>query len=116
MTLAVATTEAAFQATLIDLIHLHGYEAMHVRRSIGHRKGGQAWQTTTSVAGWPDLTIFGNGELFFAELKSDTGQLSAEQHVCIDALRAAGQEVHVWQPRDWDAITERLSRHRKAAR
>jgi hypothetical protein len=50
-------TEADFQRLVLDLLHVTGWEVMHVRRSIGRRGGTAAWQTTTSIAGWPDFAI-----------------------------------------------------------
>jgi hypothetical protein len=46
--------------------------------------------------------------LLFCELKAETGAVRPEQRDWLESLEAAGQEVHLWRPRDWDAITETL--------
>ena len=61
-----------------------------------------------SDPGWPDLTLVRPPELLFAELKADTGRLTDAQRLWIGWLLSCGQEVHVWRPRDFDAIHERL--------
>ena len=95
-------TEAEFQADLIRLAGLTGYEVMHVRTSIGRRDGERAWQTTTSIKGWPDLFVFGVKGHFAVEVKSEKGRLSPEQVRVIDSLRASGLKVYVWRPSDLD--------------
>lgn len=46
--------------------------------------------------GVPDrLIICPDGEVVFAELKTETGRLSRQQQVCIDDLRRRGQRVAV---------------------
>ena len=50
---------------------------MTVRPSVGRRGGRPAWQTTTSIAGWPDLAcLWRPGQLLLVELKTDRGRLS----------------------------------------
>lgn len=112
----IATTEAQFQEQIVQLAHLHGWTVMHVRRSLGRRNGVTAWQTTTSLPGWPDLTLMrptgdGHGELIFAELKSDRGRLRPEQRHVLAMLADCGQEAVIWRPRDLDHIAARLARH-----
>lgn len=99
-------TEAEFQAQVVQLAGLCGWRVMHVRKAIGRRGGQRAWQTTTSIKGWPDLFLFHprRGETFAAELKSDTGTVSAEQREVLADLNAAGVPADVWRPRDWDVV------------
>lgn len=88
-------TEAQFQdqiTTLCDWYHLRWHHETDSRRS---------------KAGFPDLVIVGNTVLF-AELKTQTGRLTLEQHQWIDTLRNAGAEVHIWRPEDWPGIQRRL--------
>lgn len=62
-------------------------------------------------AGFLDLVIVGPGGLAFAELKREKGgRVSPEQHQWIDALTAAGIEVHVWRPSDWPHVQVDLQR------
>jgi hypothetical protein len=102
-------TEAQFQAQLIGLARFAGWTVNHVRPSEGRRGGQRAWQTTTSVTGWPDLTIWRPGRFLVAELKSDRGRLTAAQQTVLDSLTAAGVECHIWRPRDFDAIEQLLT-------
>ena len=99
-------TEAEWQEQVVQLAAMLGWRTMHVRRAIGRRAGGRGWQTSTSVNGWPDLTLWSErqGRLVFAELKSDAGRCTPEQDAVISSLRHAGQDVHVWRPRDLDAV------------
>lgn len=100
-----AQTEAQFQQAVTELAEVLGYQVLHVRRSVV-RSG--RWATATSVAGWPDLTIWGHGRFLLAELKSDRGRLSAAQEQVIDSLRGCGLDVHVWRPADWPEIENTL--------
>lgn len=99
-------TEAEFQAQVVQLAGLCGWRVMHVRKSIGRRGGKSAWQTTTSIKGWPDLFLYhpGRGLHFAAELKSDDGPVSAEQKTVLAELNRAGCPAVVWRPKDWDAV------------
>ena len=86
-------TEAAFQRQVVDLLKLFGWEVQY------------AWSSMHSPAGWPDLTVWkAEHGLWFAELKSEKGKLSAKQAETIESLRAACQEVYVFRPSDWDRI------------
>jgi len=107
---APSLSEAGFQALVVQLAETCGWRVMHVRRS--RVRGGKV-ATSTSIDGWPDLTIFGHGRLIFAELKSERGQLAAEQRRVLDELRRAGQDVRVWRPGDWIEVEETLTRGRR---
>jgi hypothetical protein len=45
----------------------------------------------------------------FVELKATKGVVSNTQWEWINALEDAGQEVHVWRPKDLEKISARLS-------
>lgn len=75
--------EAAVAALCKDL----GVRYVHHRRSKG------------TTPGWPDDQLLGTG-LIFAELKTETGKVSAAQADMLAALAAAGQRVYVWRPSD----------------
>jgi hypothetical protein len=47
------------------------------------------------VAGAPDLLIVADGRAYFLELKAPRGRVSAAQHECHEALRAAGASVAI---------------------
>lgn len=64
-------------------------------------------------AGFPDLMLCRNGELIFAELKTEKGKVSPSQQRVLDLLEAVpGIEVYVWRPSDQDFVMERLGRKR----
>ena len=104
------TTEAEFQAQVVELATLCGWAHLHVRRSIGK---GQRWTTATNLTGWPDLLLWrGPGEIIAAELKTDTGRVTDEQTAVLESLATAGIETHVWRPADFPEIVHALRRHR----
>lgn len=110
MSAAVADIlEKEFQAQVVELAHILGWDVLHVRRSIGNRAGKQAYQTTTSIKGWPDLFMWKPGRVVAAELKRQKGRLTEEQADVIRSLTAAGIQCEVWRPSDWDRIKEVLS-------
>ena len=66
----------------------------------------------TGDAGFPDLVLCSPGGRGYivAELKSDTGRLSAAQRLWLDACHRNGVEAYVWRPADIDYISDRLTR------
>lgn len=94
----MALTEKAWQAQVIELATLYGWEHYHPFTSI------------RSTPGWPDLTLIRPPELLFAELKTDRGRLTAAQRHWIAMLVACDMEVHVWRPADFRDVHDRLRR------
>lgn len=111
---APAISEADWQQQVIDLAHLHGWQHLHVRRTIGK---GHRWTTSTNVKGWPDLFLWSEDQqrTLAVELKSATGTVTAEQEAVLASLARAGVETHVWRPADIDQAQQILSRRRAAA-
>lgn len=103
-------TEAEWQEQVVQLAHLYGWECLHVRRSIGRRGGKSAYQTTTSIKGWPDLYMWRPGEHIAVELKREKGRLTEEQRTCLRGLANAGVRVFVWRPSDLDEVQRVLGR------
>jgi hypothetical protein len=103
----VPTSEAEFQRAVTDLASVLGWRIFHPRRA---QTGGR-WSTPVGYdgAGFPDLTLV-RDRLVMAELKSERGQLTADQKVWVGMLADAGVEVHVWRPQDWDEIERTLKR------
>lgn len=60
-------------------------------------------------AGFPDLVLV-HRTVIYAELKAQKGRVSEAQKAWHEALRAAGEEVHVWRPSDWPEVEARLRR------
>ena len=59
--------------------------------------GGRAYKfVSPGNAGVPDrIAVLPGGRIIFAELKTDTGRLSAVQELQIEILRSLGQRVYV---------------------
>lgn len=89
--------EKGFQGRVLRLAKAHGWLCWH------------AFDARRSEAGYPDLCCVRPGEMFWAELKKPGGKLTQEQTVWLSLLRSAGQEVHVWLPKDWTTIEARLT-------
>ena len=109
-----AASESEFMDTVVQLAHLQGWRVMHVRPSVV-RHG--RWATSTSIAGWPDLTLYhpGHRRFLMAELKAENGRVSPAQHAVIEDLWASGVDVRVWRPRDWASIEACLTHQDTAA-
>jgi hypothetical protein len=111
VTAAVAITEAEWQAQVVELAHLLGWQHLHVRRSIGK---GRSWQTTTNIVGWPDLFLWHPQHGFAAiELKSERGVVADEQIALLASLEAAGARTLLARPSDVDAVRRLLQGQRK---
>ena len=56
--------------------------------------------------GFPDLFLLHPrwNQRFYAELKSESGDLTDAQRQWRDALLEAGEEWHCWRPRHWDDL------------
>jgi len=104
---ALGISETAFRNRVIELAEVLGSKTCFVRKSLNGRGG--TWQTSTSVVGWPDLTIYGRGGVLFVELKTEKGEPSDKQVECLGDLERAGAETHIWRPSDWPQIVDRLS-------
>jgi VRR-NUC domain len=94
--LAVGESETAFQDRVVALAKAAGWQVYH------------PYDSRKSAPGWPDLVLMRDREVLFRELKTDSGRTTAEQRGWLDGLEAAGQDVEVWRPRDWDRIVQRL--------
>ena len=100
----VAIGETPFQASIIQMAELRGYRAYHVANVKGQLRNETA-------VGFQDMIIAGKGMIIFAENKSETGQLSAEQKEWYNVISECQcPQVHakVWRPRHFDEIDELL--------
>lgn len=92
-TIAAAMTEAELQTNVIDLARAYGWLVVHQRPALttsGYRTAIQGDK------GFPDLVMAKRGRVLLAELKSQTGRLTAEQQAWVTASGA-----YVWRPLDW---------------
>lgn len=89
--------EADLQANVIELALHTGWLHHH------------PYDSRRSTPGFPDLTLVRAqparptpGRLVFAELKAEDGQLTTDQQLWADYLRAVpGVEYYLWRPSDW---------------
>lgn len=100
--------EEALLRQILAYARLRGWRSVHFRPA--RLYDGNGWRTAVSGdgAGFPDLVLVRGDRLVFAELKSETGQLTAEQEAWRDALRATHGECYLWRPSDWPQIEEVL--------
>ena len=121
-----AMSEKQWQSQVIQAAKAHGWLYYHT------------YDSRRSKEGFPDLVLVRSPRLIFAELKTETGEVSAEQQVWLDELRKSHEitvgefsvacercgelhvgeiaakadvaEVYVWRPSDWDEVEETLKR------
>ncbi len=106
-------TEADFLSAIIDLAHLNGWAVAHFRP--GRTSYGWATPVQGDGAGFTDLVLvggsdepFGRARIIYAEVKSETGELSWDQAEWLTMLQDAGAEVYAWWPSDWDELVKIL--------
>lgn len=92
-------TEREWQAEVTATARTLGWRSYHTHDS------------RRSDAGWPDLALV-RERLVMAELKTDTGRLSAAQERWLELLTRAGIETYVWRPKDREEVLTVLSRQR----
>lgn len=92
------TTEAEFQAQVLQLANLCGFLTYHT------------YDSRRSGPGFPDLVLVHPRRrlTLFRELKRTGGRLSEFQREWITALRISGQDADVWTPEDWPEIERTL--------
>ena len=96
-------TEKQFEAQIKDLAKLFGWKYYHT------------WRSIHSPAGFPDCVMVRNGQLIFAELKSEKGKLTPEQDEWLDALIGVAKhtnfqeiQVYLWRPHMIEEIVKIL--------
>lgn len=90
--------EWRFQARVVEVAEAQGYRCFH------------AHTNKRNKAGFPDLTLGKPGvPLLFAELKTNTGVVEAEQTAWLAILHAPPYIIaEVWRPAHWQHILTRL--------
>jgi hypothetical protein len=89
-------TEREFQRTVVDAARTFGWFVVAFPQMVGNPPG------------WPDLTMFRNGNTVLVELKTERGKLSPRQLAMREDLKAHGMTVYVWRPSMWDDIVALL--------
>lgn len=99
-----ADSEKAFLAWIRRLARDHGWLTYHTHRS------------DRSEPGFPDLVLVREC-IIFAEVKTNSGKLTQEQHTWLSVLEQASARVDavVWRPRDRALIAARLTARQSAA-
>lgn len=101
-----AITEAAWQAQVLDIARLNGWETYHPPRA-----GVRALGSVRDVpAGWPDLALVRGPRLVFVELKRQTGKTTPAQNRWLTLLARTSNEVYVFRPSDLPEVVRVLSR------
>ena len=90
-------TERQWHRAVVSLAETLKWRVFHCARS------DLSTRNRTAV-GFPDLVLARDGRVLFAELKTATGRLTAEQVQWCDAL----PHWYLWRPTDWDKIKEIL--------
>lgn len=112
-------SEQELQDSIIELAPRLGWMVAHFRpgmtsRTYTNKKGKtkNVWVTPVGAdgSGFPDLVLSKPGRLIFAECKSDTGILSAEQIKWGNSLAGPVQwDYYIWRPADWQSgLIERM--------
>ena len=86
-------TEKQFQSAVLKLARHTGWLCYHT------------FDSRRSQPGFPDLVMVRDGEIVFAELKSEKGKLTDAQRRWLTDLDMAGAETHVWRPSQLQATS-----------
>ena len=104
-------TEEEWQAWVIELAQVLGWEWGHISKGrVVNRGGEDRWVTPVHGPlglGHPDL-ILARERVVYVECKSNTGKLRKAQRAWIRRMRDAGAEVYVWRPRDRQEVERTL--------
>lgn len=100
--LAKGMSEAKLQTNVIQLAQALGY-LVHAERPGRTQKG---WRTPVQGdKGFPDAVLVRRtpkiGVIFFVEFKSETGEMSQEQHFWQHEIQDCSGRWFLWRPRDW---------------
>lgn len=100
--------ERDWQRQVTDLAEHLGWMWCHFRPA----RTEQGWRTPVAGPGgrgFPDLVMW-RERVIYAELKTERGKVAGSQRMVLLGLRAAGAEVYLWRPSDWDEVVAVLTR------
>ena len=103
-------SESDFQKVVIEYARLRGWLVHHTRPA--YRQSGKISTPIQGDAGFPDLVLARKGIVYFVELKSEKGRLTAHQAEWENALRNMYDAWHhwrCWRPSDWPTIEKELA-------
>lgn len=102
-------TEAEFQAAIVQAARRRGWVVNHTYRA---KLADGTWRTTTTVRGWPDLTLIhpDQGRIVFLEVKKHRGDRDPDQLRTIALLQRVGGNVEAYfvEPTDWADVLDLL--------
>ena len=106
-------SEDNFLGTILELAERTGWTAYHPRPamvSIQERISYRTAAQGNGAEGFPDLFLAKPSHYcIMAELKSETGKMTAEQERWRDILELSlGVRYFLWRPKDWDEVTQVL--------
>lgn len=112
MTMTVNTSEKAFQSAVLELAERRGWKTAHFhdsRREVTRPGGKRLVIGDKAAAGFPDLVMVRERRMILAELKTETGKLSAAQaewgmHLEFFADMTDGVDYFIWRPIHWPQI------------
>jgi hypothetical protein len=78
--------------------------------------GYHTFDSRHSVEGFPDWVGLRDERMVVAELKTETGRVSAAQTRWLEAFAAVGAEVYIWRPSDWPEVQNVLGAPRRPRR
>jgi hypothetical protein len=93
--IAKSMSERELQDAVIKLAHTLGWLVMHSRPA--KLANGEYRTAISGDKGFFDLVLAKKGMVIFAELKSEKGRMSYEQHEWQQAVKTS----HIWRPSDW---------------
>ncbi len=113
----VALTEAQWRRTVVEAAQRLGWVVMFEIPDNLYRLAADAVRRNPRrgrllpPASWPDLVLCHDDppRVLFLELKADRGRVRPDQRRTLDRLAAAGLEVRVLRPKDWDDAVTMLS-------
>ena len=88
-----AISESQFQREVMQLLRAAGWKVYHANKPKRDERG------------FPDIVAAKDGTVIFAELKTETGRLRAEQKEWRDEIRGA---YFVWRPSDMEDIKKTI--------
>ncbi len=89
-------TERVFMQSIIDLAKREGWRHYHTHDS------------RRSPSGFPDLVLVKPPRIIAAEVKTETGQVTADQQNWLDDLGLTPVETFIWRPSYWAGIVAAL--------
>jgi len=100
-------TEKVWLSEVVALAKGFGWHVYHALPAMNARG---RWAThQMGDTGFPDLMMaHPRWGTLFVELKTNQGRLTANQQDWLDVLHTAGQETHVWRPKDRAMMKLRL--------